>query len=115
MEIKDTIKISAEFARSLGARYRTDGKNSGQEFLEDILLARFEKAVKQSYVLLVDLNDLSGFPASFVSGSFGKLSVMKGSELVLDHLNFKSEDNRLRAEKAIREIRNPRKDRAAQT
>lgn len=111
MDIKDTIKISEKFSKALGARYITDGEFSGQAFLEGILLSRFEKAVLENYILLVDLNDLHGFPASFVSGSFGKLSVLKGAELVLKHIDFKSDDNKLRAEKAVREIKNPRKER----
>ena len=41
MEIKDTIIIAKEFKDNPGARERADGPNSGQEFLEDILLARF--------------------------------------------------------------------------
>lgn len=109
MDIKDTLKISDEFGTKPGARYIDDGNNSGQSFLERFLKPRFEKAVSEGYILEIDLEGLFGFPASFVSGSFGKLSIEKGAEILIKHISFKSDDNPLRAEKALREIRNPRK------
>jgi hypothetical protein len=110
MEIKDKIDIGRDFSKTPTARYRADGNDSGQKFLEDLLLPKFEKAVKDNYILLIDLENIFGFPSSFVSGSFGKLSVMKGSNLVLKHIKFLSDKNPIRIEKAIREIENPRKE-----
>ena len=109
MNIQDTLKISTAFSPKPGARYIEDGDNSGQAFLERLLLPKFKEAVTGNYILEIDLEDLFGFPASFVSGSFGKLSQSKGAELVLKHIVFKSEDNPLRAEKALREIKHPSK------
>lgn len=107
MEIKDTIVIASEFKDNPGARERADGPNSGQEFLEEILLDRFNKAVENNYILLIDLDGVWGYPSSFISGSFGKLSMERGSEIVLKHLEFKSDMNPLRIEKVKAEIRNP--------
>ncbi len=109
MEIKDTIIIARDFTDTPGARYRTDGDWSGEMFLEEILLPRFNDAANKGYVLLIDLDKVFGYPSSFVSGSFGKLSVDKGAEAVLKHIQFKSDENPLRLEKIINEIKNPKK------
>jgi len=109
MEIKDTITIATDFSDHPGARYRKDGDFSGEQFLEEILLPKFEKAVQGDYILLIDLDKVFGYPSSFVSGSFGKLSIDKTPELVLKHIQFKSEENPIRLEKIIREIKDPRR------
>jgi len=107
MEIKDTIIIAKDFAPTPGARYRRDGEFSGEQFLEELLLPKFEKAVEGNYILKIDLDKVWGYPSSFVSGSFGKLSLAKGSDLVLKHISFKSDENPIRLEKIIYEIKNP--------
>lgn len=109
MEIKDKITIATDFTDHPGARYRSDGDFSGQQFLEEILLGKFESAVKGKYILLVDLDKIYGYPSSFVSGSFGKLSLNKGADLVLKHIEFKSEGNPVRLQKILKEIKNPTK------
>lgn len=108
MEIKQKISIANDFSSAPGAWYREDGENSGQEFLEDILQKAFEDAVRGDYKVLIDLDGVWGYPSSFISGSFGKLSVEKGGDLVLKHLEFKSEDSATRLEEIIREIKEPR-------
>lgn len=107
MKIKDTLIIAKEFKDNPGARDREDGPNSGQEFLEDLFLKRFEKAISEGYILQVDLDGVWGYPSSFVSGSFGKLSMERGSEILLKHLSFKSDQNPIRIDKIINEIKNP--------
>lgn len=109
MEIKDKIIIATDFATTPGARYRKDGAFSGEQFLEEILINKFEKAVEGNYILQIDLDKVWGYPSSFVSGSFGKLSIAKGADLVLKHISFKSDENPVRLEKVIFEIKNPRK------
>ncbi len=108
MEIKDRIVIATDFSDSPGARYKKDGDFSGEQFLEELLLPKFEEAVKKNHILLIDLDQVFGYPSSFVSGSFGKLSVEKGSKLVLKHIKFKSEENPLRLENIIKEITDPK-------
>lgn len=107
MEIKDTLVIAKEFKDNPGARDREDGPNSGQEFLEDLFVERFDKAIKGNYIILVDLTGVLGYPSSFISGSFGKLSMERGAEILLKHLKFKSDNNPLNVEKVLNEIRNP--------
>lgn len=107
MNIKDTLVIASEFKDNPGARDREDGPHSGQEFLEDFLLPRFNKAKLQGYILLIDLDGVWGYPSSFVSGSFGRLAMEIGDEILLKHLKFKSDKNPIRIEKIINEIKNP--------
>ncbi|MCA9353397.1 STAS-like domain-containing protein [Candidatus Nomurabacteria bacterium] len=108
MEIKKKIRIANDFSDSPGARYREDGDFSGQAFLEDILLGAFEGAVKDDYKILIDLDGVWGYPSSFISGSFGKLSLSKTADLVLKHIEFKSDDSATRLDEIIAEIKNPR-------
>lgn len=110
MKIEDKIVILKDFTDSPGARYRDDGDFSGQEFLEDLLLPKFEEAVTGNYKLLVDVDGVWGYPSSFLSGSFGKLSIEKGSDLVLKHLEIKSDNSETRQQEIISEIKNPRSD-----
>jgi STAS-like domain of unknown function (DUF4325) len=107
MEIKDILVIAKEFKDNPGARDREDGPNSGQEFLEDLFIDRFNKAINEKYIILVDLTGVWGYPSSFVSGSFGKLSMERGAELLLSYLKFKSDNNPLNIDKVINEIKNP--------
>jgi hypothetical protein len=107
MEIKDTLIIAKEFKDNPGARERKDGPNSGQEFLEDLFVDRFDKAVNEGYIILVDLTGVWGYPSSFISGSFGKLSMERGADLLLKHLKFKSDKNPMNIDKIVNEIKNP--------
>jgi hypothetical protein len=107
MEIQDTLIIAKEFKDNPGARDRDDGPKSGQQFLEELFLDRFNKAVAGNYIILVDLTGVWGYPSSFISGSFGKLSMERGSALLLKHLTFKSTNNPLNVDKIINEINNP--------
>jgi len=109
MEIKDMIIMKDEFGKTPGSRYTKDGGFSGQKFLDELLRPRFENAVVNVYILLIDLDNVWGYPSSFVSGSFGKLSLEKGSDLLLKHIRFKSRDNPLREDIIIAEIKKPTK------
>ena len=109
MEIKDKIIVWQDFTDNPGARYRKDGPYSGQQFLEDLLEPKFIKAKDAEYLLEIDLDGVWGYPSSFVSGSFGKLSMKYTSDLVLKHIVFKSEQSSIRQEKIVNEIKKPRK------
>ncbi len=111
MEIKDKIVIAKDFHEDPGAREEKDGLNSGEIFYNELLQPRYLKAVKGKYIILIDLDGVFGYPSSFVSGSFGALSIKYGSEQVLKHLTFKSERRPIRIDKIKFEINNPeRKD-----
>jgi len=109
METKDKIQVAKDFTDTPGARYIKDGPFSGELFLKTHLKPKFEKAIKGNYKLLVDLDGVWGYPSSFVSGSFGKLSTEVGAAKILDIIIFKSDENSIRLENIINEIKNPKK------
>lgn len=109
MEIKDTLIIAQEFTDTPGARDYEDGDYSGQEFLDKYLHERFMKAVNENYIIDINLDGLWGWPSSFISGSFGMLSMKVGAELILKHIHFTSTKRPSRIEKVIAEIKNPTK------
>jgi hypothetical protein len=102
------IKIAEEFSRKLGARYIYEGKWSGEKFLEELLLPRFTEARQSNAKLKIYLDGVFGYPSSFVSGSFGKLSIDYGAEVVLSTIELIS-SNSIRKEKIEYEIKSPKK------
>lgn len=107
MDIKDILVIAKEFGDTAGARDYEDGDFSGTEFLDKFLRERFKNAVEGKYILLIDIDGFWGWPSSFVSGAFGALSKEFGKDLVLSHLNFKSDNNKMKIEKVLNEIKQP--------
>ena len=107
MKTSETIVIAKDFSDTPGARYRADGPYSGQQFYEEILVPKFKKAVEKNEILVVDLDGTWGYPSSFISGAFGLLSINYTAENVLQHIQFKSEENELLVEKFQNEIKSP--------
>ncbi|MDG1573310.1 STAS-like domain-containing protein [Robiginitalea sp. M366] len=107
MKTEDTIIIAKEFAEDPGAREIADGDNSAEKFYNTLLLPKFKRAIAEDYSILIDLDGVFGYPSSFVSGSFGKLSLEYGSDKVLSHLKFKSDRRPIRIDKIVFEIKNP--------
>jgi len=63
------IDIGRDFATNLGPRYKKDGKHSGQEFRERLL----EPAFVRSDVVVISLDSIGGYSASFLEEAFGGL------------------------------------------
>ena len=87
-----TLNIAKEFTDSPGGRYRKDGRYSGEAFLDTLLRPAYEKAKAKGQKLVIELDDVYGYPSSFVSGSFGLLASecnQRGEDL-LSHLKFVS-------------------------
>lgn len=63
------IDIAEQFTDTPGGRYRTDGKFSGQEFREDLLLPAFGSGAS----VTVNLEGVMGLPPSFLEEAFGGL------------------------------------------
>lgn len=97
MEKNDCIKISIakDFSLYPGARYRTDGDNSGQQFYEDILKPKFNKVWKDSKkTLLIDFDGTFGYASSFISEIFNSLvKDFKNKKVILKKVIIKSEDD----------------------
>ena len=92
MDRQPKICIARDFAENPGARYRSDGPKSGEEFREELLEPQFLEAVEAKRTLHIDLDGAEGYATSFLEESFGGLARIHGVQLVLDTLHFKSDD-----------------------
>ena len=81
-----------EFTRTPGARYRTDGPNSGEQFREEYLAPRFAEARQAGCTLLVDLDGTAGYATSFLEEAFGGLARAVPIEQVLSTVVIKSDE-----------------------
>lgn len=101
------ICVRKDFSDTPGARYKKDGPHSGEEFYDDLLHPMYIKAREEGVKLVIDLDGVWGYPSSFVSGSFGRLSIKYGSSEVLDTIVFISKESEAREERIRMEIKNP--------
>ena len=90
-----SISIAKDFSITPGARYRREGKWSGEEFYEDILLPAFIAAQQAGVKLMIDLDGTSGYATSFLEQAFGTLAIKFGIDEVQDRLSFKTIDEPL--------------------
>lgn len=82
------IKIADDYTTSPG------GDFPGEEFLEKILLPKFKQALSEKKKLLIDLDGTAGYATSFLEAAFGGLAKeYKNAKIVLDTLEFKSDDD----------------------
>lgn len=88
------IRIASEFSKFPGPRDRGEGDHSAEDFLEKLLLPRFEQSRDRGERLKVFLDGTAGYATSFLEGSFGKLQrdVKAQGIMILDHLEFVSEE-----------------------
>ncbi len=115
MEIKYRINIAKDFSQYPAGRYRSEGATSGEAFLLDHLMGKLISAIINNCLLEIDLNGMNGYPSSFISGSFGKITYelgksigpKKASELIKKHIVLKCEDSVARAKAIVDEIENP--------
>ncbi len=71
-----------DFTRLPGGRTRSVNKNaghSGEEWREQVLVPELKAAIERDEILNVNLDDVAGWPASFLDASFADL---------LDHFSF---------------------------
>lgn len=73
-----------------GARYRTDGPYSGEEFFEEQLEPRYLQARARGEKLTVILDGTNGFASSFLNEAFGRLAKAHGKQEVLETIQLVS-------------------------
>lgn len=86
------IRIATDFTETPGARYRSEGDFSGEEFRDSILEPKFLEAKNKGEQLTIDLDGGYGYPTSFLEEAFGGLARKYGAASVLDTLVFVSRD-----------------------
>jgi len=85
------INIAEDFSETPGARYRSDGDFSGQEFFEDILEAKYLK-LENNDKLLINLDGTDGYATSFLDEAFGGLARKYGKTKILRCIKFESDE-----------------------
>lgn len=86
------LSVAKEFSRTPGPRKTNEGDYSGEAFLDNVLVPKFQEALDRDAVLRVDLDGTAGFATSFLEEAFGGLARKYSSEEVLKHIEFISED-----------------------
>jgi len=87
------LSIAEDFSKTPGPRTRAEGEHSAEEFLDRVLVQKFDDAVAADCVLMVDLDGGFGYGTSFLEEAFGGLVRRKKDvQLVLDHIDFKSDE-----------------------
>ncbi len=81
------IKIT-DFSSTPGPRYINEGKWSGEEFRDTILIEKFNEVIKTDSKLTVNLDGTVGYATSFLEESFGGLARLFKPNEVLKRLNF---------------------------
>ena len=105
------INICNDFTDTPGARYRSEGDFSGEEFRETILIPKNEEAVKSKEQLKIELDGGYGYATSFLEESFGGLARIYEIQEVLNTLFFVSEDETGLIDEITEYIKNARQER----
>jgi hypothetical protein len=103
-----TINIAIEFSTTPGARYRKDGKYSGEEFREVYLEPHFDG--EKDYKIKVIMDGAEGYATSFLEECFGGLRRLYGEDVCLKRLVIISEEDPLLIEEIERYIKGELED-----
>lgn len=89
-----TIDIGKDFSRTPGARHKTDGPFSGEDFREKYLEKHFKDKKADSNITII-LDGTEGYATSFLEEAFGGLARKYSKKRCLTRLKFISEDKLL--------------------
>ena len=99
------INIATAFSSKPGARFKTDGEFSGEQFREEFLVPLFKDSSDNSKIQII-LDGLYGHPTSFLDEAFGGLARDYGKERCLERFEFISSDTPLLREEIQNYIKN---------
>lgn len=86
------INVALDFSQTPGARYKTDGPYSGQEFREKFLEKLFQDEGDDSEIR-VNFDGAAGYATSFLEEAFGGLARKYGRDRCVKRLKFVSEED----------------------
>jgi STAS-like domain of unknown function (DUF4325) len=92
-----TINFARDFTDCPGGRYEKYGEYSGEQFRDHVL----RPALEQNDLVILEMDGVLGFPASFLDEAFGILVEQIGHEALKNKLRIELTDNRV----ALSEIR----------
>lgn len=106
------INVVKEYTDKPGARYESQGSNSGEKFRDKILYPKFIEAINKNEELSIDLDGGYGYGSSFLEETFGglvrRLKKEKNDNYkkVSQIIKIKSNDNNTWIEKINQYIEN---------
>jgi phosphomannomutase len=80
------IDIAKDFSETTGARNYSDGKFSGEEFFDELLLPRYKQALEAKVKLKIILDGTNGIASSFINEAFRRLGKEYGGNTVWENL-----------------------------
>ena len=98
---KIILNIAKEFSKSPGARFRTQGENSAEEFFEVHLLPVFTKALQENKKLLVDMDGGYGYMIGFIDEAFGRLAQKFDRSVIYRILDVKCDEEPTLADEIV--------------
>lgn len=90
-----TIKLS-DFTETPGSRFRhqhSEPGHSGEEFREQKIIPALKDAMSNKSIILVDLDNVAGWPITFIDEAFGKLGNVFTFDLLKEHLFVSCKDD----------------------
>lgn len=88
------IKVATEFSRTPGVREALEGDFPGDDFLKNLLLPKFQEALKQGVKLIIDMDGTAGYTTSFLEAAFGGLArEYKDADLIIKNIEIISTDD----------------------
>lgn len=86
------INVANDFSDTPGGRFEKDGKFSGEEFRDEILIPKYIEAKSKNERLQINLDGCFGFPSSFLDEVFGGLARKEKSKKILEIIDIISFD-----------------------
>lgn len=88
------INIAIDFTKTPGARFKNEGKFSGEEFRKKLLEKHFSNR-DDNYTITIILDGVEGYATSFLEEAFGGLARIFGQNRVKSRLKFISNEDPL--------------------
>src|SRR6187431_2318349 len=100
-----------DFSITPGSRYKDEGKkaHSGEEFRESFLEPVFKEIMNTDNHLIINLDGTIGYGTSWLEEVFGGLTRTYGEKIVLEKLQFISEEEDYLIEDIIQYIKDAEK------
>lgn len=105
----NTLHVASEFSKNPGPRYISEGRNSGELFLRELLYPRLIDAILSGTILEVNLDGTNGYGVCFLEGSFGELVYRSclSPQAVASALRFVSKEEPDLPQEILEYINNP--------
>jgi len=100
------ISVAQDFSVAPGPRHINQGKFSGEEFREKILIPKYIEAKESGCKLIIDLDGVFGYFDSFIEEAFGGLARAFPKDNILKVIEFISTEDPFLIEKIEKYIKN---------